>query len=353
MWPVRENFKYKLFFQVYLVLSLIVVLLMYIYAIFFNRFFERNSLLGNLNNFLFIFIFASHFTITFETFFNTDIQLQIIEKFSSFDRYFCEKFGVRAQYQQQKQKLFALSMTLMLPVILANIMIVLYIYVWNAVFPNGLLSMYSTWITRLRFLQVTFFVYLVRERLKMVNFELNRLRDWLSAKQNFVGIDIALSKQFTFQRLIELKKAYDQLHDTCDLINRAFGWSLLAIIVQCFVDITINCYATFLYFEHASYEDLLGLIVLFGMASAHVTLLATLAFYSSSCSEYVRRLFSFLQISWTHMCVFMISTGQHYSSKRATYFVRAFGNIKWCRTWIKHANTSPAIPYYGPSVFLH
>lgn len=288
LWSARENSRHKLFYRAYLLLSLIVVLSKYIYAVFFNRFFERNSLLGNLNNFLFIFIFASHLTITFETLFSTNTQLQIIEKFSSFDRYSGEKFGFRIKYQQQKQKLFALVAVLMLPVIITNIMIVSYIYIWKAVFMNGLLSMYSTWITRSRFLQVTFFVYLLRERLKMINFELNRLRDWQLANREVVGIDVALSKQFTFQRILQLKKAYGQLYDTCGLINSAFGWSLLAIVVQCFVDITINCYATFLYFEQASYEDSVGLIVLFGMAGVHVALLATLAFYTSSCSENVR-----------------------------------------------------------------
>lgn len=282
MWSVWKNSKHKLFFQVHLILSSIVVLLKYIYVVFFNRFFIQNSFLGNLNNFLFIFIFASHLTIKCETHFSTNIQLQIIENLSFFDRYVGIKFGIRIQYQRQKRKLIVLSIMLMLPIILTNIMAISYINIWKVVYLNVLLSMYSTWITRSRFLQIIFFVYLLRERLKIINFELNRLRNSI----------LGQSKQYTFQRLLQLKKAYEQLYDTCELINNTFGWSLLAIVVQCFVDITINCYATFLYVERASYEDLIGLIILCGMAGLHLNLLATLAFFSSSCSEYVRTIFS-------------------------------------------------------------
>lgn len=299
MWSVWENSKHKLIFQVNLLINSIVVLLTFIYASSFNRFFDRNSLLGNLNNFLFIFIFASHLTIIFETFFSTNNQMQIIEKLSYFDRYFGIKFGIRIQYQLQKQKLFVLNIMLMLPVILTNFMFIsyMYIYFWKAAFLYSLLSMYSTWITRLRLLQMIFFVYLLRERLKIINYELNGLRNstrWLLANREIVSFDIALSKQSMFHRLLHLKQAYEQLYDACELINNTFGWSLLAVVVQCFVDITINCYATFLFFERASYEDSIGLIILFGMAGAYLILFATLTFYSSSCSEYVRKLFYFL-----------------------------------------------------------
>lgn len=295
MWSVWQNSKHKLFFQAHLILSSMVVLSKYIYAVFLNRLFERNSLLGNLNNFLFIFIFASHLTIIFESFSSAAVQLQIVENFSLFDRYFSMKFGVRIQYRRQKLKLFVLSSMLMMPVILTNIMIVLYIYIWKAAFLNGLLSMYSTWITRSRFFQVIFFVYLLRERLKIIDFELNRLQKSthsILVNREIRAFDIALSKQCTFQRLLRLKKAYAQLYDTYELINNTFGWSLLTIVVQCFVDVTINCYATFLYFEQASYEDLIGLIILCGMAVVHFILFVALAFYSSSCSEYVRTIFS-------------------------------------------------------------
>lgn len=272
MWTVWENSKRKFFFQTNFILCSIIVLLSFVHAIFFNQFFERNSLLGSINNLLFIFIFASHLTIIVETMYSTSIQLQIIEMFSFVDRYFAMKFGISTQYKCQKRNLFALSVVLMLPVILTNIMILSYIYFWKAVFSNGLLSMYSTWITRSRLIQVIFLVYLLRERLKTLNYELKH-----SVKQSIL-----------FERVLHLKEAYGQLSDLCALINKAFGWSLLTLVVQCFVDITINCYATFLYFAQASYEDLIGLIILIGMAGAYLILLATLTFYSSSCSEYVR-----------------------------------------------------------------
>lgn len=122
---VWQNSKHKLFFQLHLIFCSIVVLFVFIYAIFFNQFFERNSLLGNINNFLFIFIFASHSTIILETLFSPKIQMQIIEKFSFVDEFFAIKFGIETRYQFEKQKLLALSVVLMVPVILTNIMILL------------------------------------------------------------------------------------------------------------------------------------------------------------------------------------------------------------------------------------
>lgn len=288
MCTVWQNSKHKFLFRLHLLFCSVVMLLSFTYAIFFNRFFKRNSLLGSINNFLFIFIFVSHSTIIFETLFSTKIQMEIIEKFSFVDRLFAIKLGVETRYKWEKQKLLALCVLLMLPVIVTNIMIVLYIHFRKALFLNGLLSMYSTWITRSRFMQVIFFVYLLRERLKMFNSELNRLRNSAHLRlSNKEIVDIALLRQSVFEQALDLKEAYGQLYDTCESINKAFGWSLLTVVVQCFVDITLNCYATFLFIQQASYEDSIGLIILFGMASAHLILLASLTFYSSSCSQYV------------------------------------------------------------------
>lgn len=141
MWSVRENSTQKLFFQATSFLSSISVLPTFVYAAFFNQFFDRNSLLGN--NFLFIFIFASRLTIIIETFSSTETQMEIIEKLSLYDQFISIKFGIRIPYQMQKLKSLALSIVLMLPVFLTNIVIICYIHFREAVFLNAKLSIYS------------------------------------------------------------------------------------------------------------------------------------------------------------------------------------------------------------------
>lgn len=99
---------------------------------------------------------------------------------------------------------------------------------------------------RLRCVQVLFFVYLLRSRLIHVNDKVKEILTVQNAHtadgnvmydaKNIVFIlDTANSKYSTYDRLLNLKQIYGELYEICELINVTFGWSLLAVVTQCFV----------------------------------------------------------------------------------------------------------------------
>lgn len=113
--------------------------------------------------------------------------------------------------------------------------------------------MYSVFIMRLRSMQVLVFVLLLRSRIDLINSKVkeillahNRQMDpkstrWTSAsdgKQVIFLLDVSTNYLSTYDRLLYIKQIYGELYEICEWINMTFGWSLLAIITQCFIEFT-------------------------------------------------------------------------------------------------------------------
>lgn len=94
-------------------------------------------------------------------------------------------------------------------------------------------------------------------------------------------LDVTFAKRSMYDRLVNLKQIYGELHEICELINVTFGWSLLTIIVQSLIEM-ISC---FYWFYLALQESILSLaIVCMVDLLPIVVLVVSMAYICSSCS---------------------------------------------------------------------
>lgn len=299
LWSSWENPKHKWLLRIYLFLSITIVAVSYPNAILFEL--GSNFLRGTVNTVLFIFISVSVLTIIIETLLNANDQIQLIERCSMVDHIFSTKLGVIIPYHGQKRKLFIQHCILASLVLLTILIMLIYVHFISRNFLNFLcFEFYFTFITRLRLLQVLFFVCLVRDRLKLIHQELMKIQNlekWLNgfplASNTIITLNNRPLKNSTYDRCLYLKQIYGHLYETYELISKAFGLSLLTIITQCVIDFIINCYSTFQYLSGTSYtaKDLVPLTIIIFMVGVFFTIFTTLTFYCSSCSQYVRLIF--------------------------------------------------------------
>lgn len=272
LWPLIGK-RHKLLLFLYcsvLPTSALVFLLMFVKS--YDNLHDPASLRGIVNNLLFISISVSNILILVETLVGRTTQAQLIGKFSQIDRLLNRQLNVVIPYNEEKRTIFILNSILASLVLLSDVALVVYLQVRKLVLNLSVSMMFSTWITRLRLIQVMFFVHLARNRLKLVNQKLINARN---------------SKQDLFIQLLHLKQTYTCLFEISELISEMFGWSLLSTTTQCFIDLTCNCYTTFLYLEDISYEEIIGFFIVLTMAVVFLITFGCLAFYCSSCNEYV------------------------------------------------------------------
>lgn len=109
---------------------------------------------------------------------------------------------------------------------------------------------------RMRCIQVIVFALLLRFRIDLINGKVEEIlmainqreRGKLLKRRQFVGtgeeetifiLDTSDARYTsTYERLLHIKHIYGELYEACDWINASFGWSLLAIVTQCFIHFT-------------------------------------------------------------------------------------------------------------------
>lgn len=282
VWSTWQNFRYRLILKIYSVSLIIAVFCVYVISIFLIQFTHQSKLATIVGNTSFFVIMALQFVISFESIVKSKVQVQLVQKFSVVDQLFRLKFRQDFPYSEESTKLCVLSAILVSIIFTIKISIWIYTRFYNSILNYYFCSMYSSWITRLRLLQVLFFVYLLQNRLKLVNEKLLDIRMY--------------GRISTYDELLQLKYIYGNLHDINELINMTFGTSLLIIVTQNFVDFTSNCYWIFLIIESSSLKiDVLIICIILLIPNAII--LGTLCFYCSTCFQQVLLLNAFYDIS--------------------------------------------------------
>ncbi|CRL06940.1 CLUMA_CG019782, isoform A [Clunio marinus] len=136
-----------------------------------------------------------------------------------------------------------------------------------------------------------FYVDLIKEKLNLVN---NKLDDTIRRNREKMAFAIYTNKLQRFDQRIEkrsslydqlmaLKQVYGKIWDISNLINDCFGWSLLAIVTQYFIEFTSNGYWLFLALENLLDRSIAiqSLCSIFPI----VIILTTMAYSCHRCSE--------------------------------------------------------------------
>lgn len=287
LWSSWKNHKYKMLLKAHSVFSITIVFFSYISAYFFNQFFEKATLSSTISTGLFITVLIAHLIITIETFLRCCSQLALVQKFSVVDHMFNTKLLICIPYRKEKRDFFIRNSTLVFFVISVKIFVVAYTLAEERVVNFLYCLMYSNWIMHLRAIQVLFFVYLVRDRLFLIHKEITDVRNALATRINKNERQtVLLMQKLAFSRIYHLKKIYGELYEINELINKTFGWSLLAIMTQSFLDFIVNCYVVFTVLDAPSI-DYGTLTISVVLLVPNIITISTVAFYCSSCFQSV------------------------------------------------------------------
>lgn len=297
IWPCWQKDRFKYALIAYSLFSISLVFGIFASAFFVHNIIEENSLTSVIAYSFLLSILTTHLIITFEALFNRSAQMQLITKFDYIDNLFSSRLRVKISYNREKRALFVRIVIYVLIIFAIKSALVAY----NLQFKNETSdfwyhNFYSIWIVRLRCIQVIFFVHLLRNRVQLLNdkmVEMLTVNSWHFTNRNkteskievLVLNDVDPMKAF-YDQLYHIKHIYGELYDICRIISSIFGWSLIAIVTQCFIDFVSNSYWTFRALEEVfmGFYNCVDCILL--VVSIILTL-GTLAYYCASCSHQV------------------------------------------------------------------
>lgn len=297
LWPTWKTTKYKTYLLAHSIFSILLVFGICLSAIFVNEMLADNTLSTAVAYSFLFSILSTHLIIVLQSLIYRRSKAKLIQKFSHVDRLFTAKLQITIGYRKEKQMLFVRFATLLCTFVAIKIGLMIHLHYLERLGSFWYHCLFSIWIMRLRCVQVLFFVYLLRARLIHVNDKVKEIliiRNLHTANGNTINdaksivfvMDTINSKYSTYDRLLNLKQIYGELYEICELINVTFGWSLLAIITQCFVDFTSNSYWTFLALEQSP-PNIANALDCISLLIPIVIILSLLAYYCSSCSRYV------------------------------------------------------------------
>lgn len=302
LWPTWQNIKYKILLVFYSIFSIFLVFGIFSSAIYVNKVLEDNTLSTAVAYSFLLSILATHLIIVLQSLFYRKAQMKLVQKLSHVDRLFSTKLQIFISYRKERKALLIRFSILIFTFVAIKVALIMHLHFLGRLSSFWYHCLFSTWIMRLRCVQVLFFVYLLRARLILVN---EKVKEILTARNLHTGdanqwqpindtrnivfvLDSSTEKITTYDRLLNLKQIYGELYEICELINVTFGWSLLAIITQCFIDFTSNSYWTFLALEQQS-PDIANAVDCISLLIPIVIVLSLMAFYCTSCSRYVKQ----------------------------------------------------------------
>lgn len=297
LWPTSSNSKFKVFLVICSIFYISVVFCMFWSAFHSNHQLVHNTLSAIVQSSFLASILIAHFTVILEALINRNGQVRLIERISHTDWLLRSKLQLIVSYGREKHAIFTRFGIFILILVLIRTILTCYLNIEYHINDFWFQCTFSTWILRLRFIQVIFLVYLLRIRLCLVRKKLkevlvtcnlyvkrkNRWRLYHDTSKIFV-LDMATAKRSLYDRLLSLKQVYGELHEICEFINILFGWSMFTIIAQSFFELSGSSYWIYLALEKSDYSlasDCLCLL------APIIVLLSTMVYFCSSCSRCV------------------------------------------------------------------
>lgn len=203
MWSSWEKNQYKWLLRAYSILSITPVLCSFWSAFILNEFFNHISLTTSVTTSAFFTILFAHSVIAVESLLKSQAQMQIIQSFSIVDQMFSTKLNISMSYRKEKRQLFIWNCVLISMILFIKIIVWLYTYFYNRTLNFFYSAMYSSWIFQLRVIQVLFLLYLIKNRLILINKELTNIKDAIHEPDSdaSVNIDCGLDYAPTHQML--------------------------------------------------------------------------------------------------------------------------------------------------------
>lgn len=253
-WTTWQNSKPKVFLRIYSIISVVQIILNFLWAIIFDRLYEFNTLSNIVANIWFFLSIFAHLIIVLESIYQDETQLKLIQSFSRIDRIFAIKLCVKIPYRNEKHRLFTRVFILVYIEIATKIFYMTYSFVYDEKIHNLFyVTLHSGFMIILRLAQILCFVTIIDARLFLVNKKLIEFQNPNAAQT--VNKSLFKNKKklkelhalfSVYEQLSNLKKIYRELHEICEQINHSCGWSLLTVVVFFFANFSLNAYWVFM-----------------------------------------------------------------------------------------------------------
>lgn len=297
LWPSSKNSKYNILLKIYSFLCICSIICLFSYAIYFKHFMNGHSL-SSIVEYSFLWsILSTHLIILIEALVKSDAHMRLIQKISHIDWLFKNKLQIGISYSEEKHSIFIRVIIMVFISMSVGIGVTIHLNYQHRITNFWYQCIFSVWILRVRSIQIILFVFLLSTRLRLLR---NNIKELLPSQSfytdvaNRLGIFIDETKMFVldssptrkslYNRLLNLKQIYSELYEISQQINMTFGWSLIMIIAQNFINFIGDSYWIFCAFKKSNFAHAVDCIFLLVPI---IIMLATLIHYSSSCSRNV------------------------------------------------------------------
>lgn len=303
LWSTWPKSKFKLQIWICSFLTIALACCCVSYSFLFNKLYAFECISYTISNLLYISIVITYLTIIAESMYQKEAQANFIRKLSSVDQIFNIKLNMKIPYHKEKCEIFKRFTVHVSIAICSSALFMLHTFHRNYSFNFMYVSICPYYMAYFRLIQLSFLICLLRSRLILIIEELKNLQHAVNVQvasshvnqtkfknrleslqqiygELFISNDQSLNL-WTIDRIINLKLIYQKMYESCEQINKAFGWSILIITTQAFLKFTSNFYWAVYY----NFRDYIGIAIY--LLIPNFILLGILAFYCSSCFQYV------------------------------------------------------------------
>lgn len=298
LWPSSRNSKINILLKIHSFFYICLIICILFLALYFKKLYTGHSLSLIVEYSYLCSIVITHTVIITEALVKGDAQIQIMQKISYIDYLFKNKLQMMISYRKEKHSIF-IRVTVMVGVaFLIGVGLTIHLSYKNRITNFWYQCIFSVWVLRFRSIQIILFVFLFSTRLRLLR---NKIREILPSQSFYnevknrwgfllddtkiVVLDSSSTKRSLHNRLLNLKQIYGELYEISEQINMTFGWSLITIIAQNFINFIGHSYWIFCSVKKSDYTHAIDCFLLLIPV---ITMLGTIVHYCSSCLRYVR-----------------------------------------------------------------
>lgn len=260
--PIWKNRRCNFVTVGYSLISMALVCFILYLAIFLNNVIEDSALLYAVAYSFLLSISVTHIILLLEAFFKRNAHLEIFNHFDTVDHIFQKKLRRYIPRNSEKRSIWIRFLSLISIFLVIKTFLIIHLHSQNLLTNFWLHCFFSIFMLRLASLQILLYVRLLRNRLKITNEILveividNSIKntnlihisspEYVIENSTVFVISNMRNNNVIFCKMLYLKKVYGQLYEISIQINKVFGWSLLCLTTQSFIDFTSSIYWTFL-----------------------------------------------------------------------------------------------------------
>lgn len=300
--PFGKNHFQDYVLGLYSLVLFVALVFLIVLAMFINTvFYDNNSLSAIVAGLVFLGETSTHLISLLHAFVSRKDLKMTLAELNEIDGIFENKLQKPIDYQTLRKKHFykVAVILFMTKGLLVFLLIFLSVGSRKSAFAFWLHLVFSISAVNIRCIQNIFFVDLLHERLKFLNFRLEDISNRNTSKKSklILYVESYDSKKLSkkpdaicdeFNEILALKQIYGMIWNASKLMNESFGWSILAIVTRSFIGFTSHGYWLFLGFENIiDSEYIVDSATIFTLIALLLTILCLSCYNCSGCVSHL------------------------------------------------------------------